>query len=97
MATSAALLRGNAAGKLALGADGLCQFNFFIAESDWCLDFGMRTDYGDLRGLDDLESLRGKPKHYTLSTPPRPAMRSMRAPVSACISLKLGNTAKLAG
>lgn len=68
--TSPPLLRGNAAGKLALGADGISHFNFFCAESGWCLDFGMRTDYADLRGLDDLEALRGQPKHYALSTPP---------------------------
>jgi hypothetical protein len=70
MATSPELLRGNAAGKLALGADGISHYNFFIAESGWCLDFGMRTDYANLRDLDNLEALRDKPKHYTLSTPP---------------------------
>jgi hypothetical protein len=68
MAASAELLRGNAAGKLALGAHGVEQYNFF------CTDAyipHMQGDYPALRGLTDLKGLRGQSKHYTLSnTPP---------------------------
>jgi hypothetical protein len=67
LSASAALLRGNAAGKLALGADGLEQFNFFV--TDQVRVPGLRADYAALRGLDRLESLRGREKHYCCNTP----------------------------
>lgn len=78
MAASPPLLRGNAAGKLALGADGIEQFNFFCADAhdpnlgDPKMEsgLGMRCDYPALRGIAELENLRGKPKHYTLSMSP---------------------------
>ncbi len=66
MAASAPLLRGNAAGKLVLGADGIETFNFFCTDQ-WESAGG---DYKALRGLEDLKSLRGKPKQYTFGTGP---------------------------
>jgi hypothetical protein len=66
LSASAELLRGNAAGKLAMGVDGIETFNFFC--TDQVKIPGLRGDYAALRQLEDLSSLRGKPKHYTLST-----------------------------
>lgn len=70
LSTSAELLRGNAAGKLALGADGIEQFNFFCSdEAHHNLGVpGRKSHYAALRGLHDLKHLRGKPKHYALAT-----------------------------
>jgi len=71
---SAELMRGNAAGKLALGADGIETFNFFCSDSprrDPGREKGTRTaNYPALRGLENLEGLRGKPKQYTFATMP---------------------------
>ena len=53
-------LRGNAAGKLVLGADGIEQYNFF-----WAEDYGKA--HPAMSNLHDLESLRGQTKHYALS------------------------------
>jgi len=53
-------LRGNAAGKLVLGADGIEQYNFF-----WAADYAKA--HPAMRNLHDLESLRGQTKHYALS------------------------------
>ena len=61
------LLWGNAAGKLAMGVHGIEQFNFFC--TDQVKLPGLRADYSALRGIHDLNSLRGKPKHYALSSP----------------------------
>lgn len=72
LSTSAELLRGNAAGKLALGADGIETFNFFCSDEAHVNPAAgkqvVRANYPALRGLEDLENLRGKPKHYALST-----------------------------
>jgi hypothetical protein len=59
------LIRGNAAGKLAMGVDGIEHFNFFVANEilNEC-----RTDYGVMKDLPYLEKLRGRPKQYTLSS-----------------------------
>lgn len=70
LSASAELLRGNAAGKLAMGVDGIETFNFF------CTDEGAHNPaaserqarYPDLRNLDKLEQLRGQQKHYTLAS-----------------------------
>jgi hypothetical protein len=56
---SPAIVRGNAAGKLVLGADGIETYNFFCAD---------RPDYTALRGLADLDYLRGKRKFYAFNT-----------------------------
>ncbi len=61
-------LRGNAAGKLVLGADGIVQYNFFCGDQSRKYDKvpGVRSVYSGLRDLHDLESLRGQTKHYSL-------------------------------
>ncbi len=66
LSASAPMLRGNAAGKLVLGVDGLEQFNFFV--TDQVRVPGLRADYAALRKLDDLASLRGQEKHYAFNT-----------------------------
>ena len=66
LSASAEFLRGNAAGKLVLGADGLEQFNFFV--TDQVRVPGLRADYAALRGLDNLAALRGREKHYAFNT-----------------------------
>lgn len=65
---SAELMRGNAAGKLASGADGIEFFNFFcsVAVHKNALRTGAR--YDAIAGIADLDLLRGKPKHYALQT-----------------------------
>lgn len=67
MAASAPMLRANAAGKLAMGVHGIEQFNFFCTDQPKIP--GLRGDYAALRGIHDAASLRGKPKHYCLSSP----------------------------
>ena len=72
LSASAPLLRGNAAGKLALGAEGIEFFNFFATDSDlWNNDEHPPTlaDYAAIHGIAQLETLRGQPKGYTFSTP----------------------------
>jgi len=69
---SPATLRGNAAGKLVLGADGIEHYNYFAADEDnfpdRCTAQNMRADYAAMRDVHDLEALRGQPKHYALNT-----------------------------
>jgi hypothetical protein len=71
LSASAELIRGNAAGKLALGADGIEFFNFF------CTDQtphnvnpipGLFCNYPAIRNVADLAWLRGQPKHYAFAT-----------------------------
>jgi hypothetical protein len=61
-------LRGNAAGKLVLGADGIVQYNFFCADQSRKYDDlpGLHSQYAALNNLHDLESLRGQTKQYSL-------------------------------
>ena len=65
------ILRGNAAGKLVLGVDGIEVYNFACSEQSghwpWP-DEPYRAEYPALRGLQDLEFLRGKPKQYMFSS-----------------------------
>jgi hypothetical protein len=63
--TSREMLRANAAGKLALGADALEWFNFYT--TDQARIPGVISDYGALRDLHRLEALRGQTKHYVFS------------------------------
>lgn len=65
ISSSREMLRANAAGKLALGAEGIEWFNFYC--TDQARIPGVISDYGALRGIDRLEALRGQPKHYTFS------------------------------
>jgi hypothetical protein len=67
---SAELLRGNAAGKLATGCDGIETYNFFCANSDLHTGGGQPAIYAALRGVQDLEKLRGVPKQYTFAARP---------------------------
>ena len=71
LSASAPLLRGNAAGKLALGAEGIEFFNFFATDSGlWNGEEApIVSDYAAIRGIAQFESLRGQPKGYTFSTP----------------------------
>ena len=67
--TSAAILRGNAAGKLVLGADGIETYNFFCSNfADEKTGVTMAPDYTALAGLHDLDRLRGKRKFYAFNT-----------------------------
>jgi len=70
LSASAELIRGNAAGKLAMGADGIELFNFFCTSAIAKRKGGPpnAADYSAMRGVDDLESLRDRPKHYALAT-----------------------------
>jgi hypothetical protein len=66
-------LRGNAAGKLVLGAVGIEQYNFYAADEDDANDRlatyeNMRADYSSIRNIHDLAALRGQPKQYLLPT-----------------------------
>lgn len=67
MSASPEMLRANAAGKLAMGVDAIEQFNFFC--TDQVQLPGLRSQYPALQSIDQLEYLRGKPKHYCLQSP----------------------------
>lgn len=70
LSTSEELIRGNAAGKLAMGVDGIEFFNFFAGDSEGV--HGSATPgsakYSAIQGVADLGLLRGQMKHYTLAT-----------------------------
>ena len=73
VSTSPALMRGNAACKLATGADGIEFFNFrhralSVADNPFGTDHPAAARYDAIHGIDDLDGLRGQPKHYCLST-----------------------------
>jgi hypothetical protein len=70
LSASTELLRGNAAGKLAQGADGVYLYNFFCTDEP-THNPNLPTpqaQYPALKGLTDLEALRSQSKHYTLAT-----------------------------
>lgn len=58
-------IRGNAAGKLVLGADGIEFFNCFFG---WDRRVSRDSAYEAIRGVGDLGTLRGKRKAYAFST-----------------------------
>lgn len=65
------MLHGNAAAKLVLGFDGIEIYNYPPADqtSHWPFEGdGCKADYNALHRIDDLESLRGKPKLYTFAS-----------------------------
>lgn len=70
LSSSPELLRGNAAGKLALGADGIETFNFFCSDEKKAdpKTSPNTASYVSLKNLHDLRFLRGKPKQYALAT-----------------------------
>jgi hypothetical protein len=70
LSASRELLRGNAAGKLVAGVQGIETFNFFCTEEPdhnplWKEG---QAKYSALKELRDLAGLRGQPKQYTLAT-----------------------------
>jgi hypothetical protein len=74
LSASAELMRGNAAGKLVLGAEGIEFFNFFCTDSDphfegkiYNFKPGRIANYEAIRGINKLEDLRGRPKQYAFS------------------------------
>jgi hypothetical protein len=70
LSASAELIRGNAAGKLAMGADGIEFFNFFCTDSLEHDNPACRrmAQYPAIKRINELEFLRGQPKHYALAT-----------------------------
>jgi len=66
LSASREMVSANAAGKLVLGADGIEWFNFYCTDPGHIP--GLTSDYTVLRGIDRLEGLRGKPKHYSFTT-----------------------------
>lgn len=78
LSASAPFLRANAAGKLALGADGVTTFNFFV--TDQVRVPGQRADYAALRELSDLGRLRGTAKHYAFNSATKQAKRIWDVP-----------------
>jgi hypothetical protein len=79
ISANAAVLRANAAGKLVLGADGIEQYNFFVADANRTWPWGdervpgLYGDYSALKGITDPDFLRGQPKHYALSSLDHPS------------------------
>jgi len=59
------VLRANAAGKFALGAEGLEWFNFYC--TDQARLPGLTSNYALLKGMTRLDDLRGQEKHYSFS------------------------------
>ena len=70
VSASPELLKGNIAGQLAIGADGVELYNFYTADQERLS--GMRARYDVIKGLCNLEVLRGEPKLYVLSSMPGP-------------------------
>lgn len=68
LSLSAELMRGNAAGKLAGGADGIEFFNFFCSRAVRKNESSAGCCYDAIAGIADLAALRGRPKHYTIQT-----------------------------
>lgn len=70
LSASPELLRGNAAGKLVQGVDGIEFFNFFCTDEDHHNPAARdrQANYAAIQNIADLPSLRGQPKHYTLAS-----------------------------
>ena len=66
---SAAMIHGNAANKLAMGADGIETFNFFCTDGHHADETALQfqADYPALKNIDNLEKLRGRQKFYSFS------------------------------
>ncbi|MHB0936152.1 MAG: hypothetical protein ACYDCO_10920 [Armatimonadota bacterium] len=65
---SAELMRGNAAGKLASGADGIEFFNFFCSAAVHKNASREGARYDAIDSIADLDALRGRPKQYAIQT-----------------------------
>ena len=63
LSASPEIMRANAAGKLALGADGIEWFNFFCTDQPRVP--GLKADYSVMKDINQLDLLRGRPKHYS--------------------------------
>lgn len=88
LSASAPFLRANAAGKLALGADGVATFNFFV--TDQVRVPGQRAEYAALRELGDLDRLRGAAKHYAFNSATKQAKRIWDVPEQLPVSIPPG-------
>jgi hypothetical protein len=66
ISSSREALHANAAGKHALGVDGIEWFNFYCTDQTRLP--GQLSDYANLRDIQRPEFLRGQPKHYSFST-----------------------------
>ncbi len=88
LSASVPFLRGNAAGKLALGAEGVATFNFFV--TDQVRVPGQRAEYAALRELTDLSQLRGKAKHYAFNSATKQAKRIWDVPEQLPVSIGPG-------
>ncbi len=66
ISASREMLHANAAGKHALGIDGIEWYNFYCTDPNRLP--GFTSDYTPLRDIHRPEFLRGRPKHYTFST-----------------------------
>lgn len=66
ISSSREALHANAAGKHALGVDGIYWYNFFCTDQPRLP--GIISDYTSLHDAQHAEFLRGKPKHYCFST-----------------------------
>ena len=88
LSASAPFLRANAAGKLALGADGVATFNFFVTDQVRVPD--QRADYAALRELSDLGRLRGLTKHYAFNSATKQAKRIWDVPEQLPVSIPPG-------
>ena len=62
LSASPEIMHANAAGKLAMGADGIEWFNFYCTDQPRIP--GLKADYQALRDIYKLDYLRGLPKHY---------------------------------
>ncbi|GAA4454614.1 hypothetical protein GCM10023189_21320 [Nibrella saemangeumensis] len=65
LSASPEIMRANAAGKLAMGADGIEWFNFFCTDQPRVP--GQKADYSVIKDIHQLNSLRGYPKHYSFA------------------------------
>lgn len=70
LSASPELLRGNAAGKLVMGVDGIELFNFFCTDEDHHNPSARdrQARYESLGNISNLQALRGETKHYALAS-----------------------------
>lgn len=90
ISASPEILRANAAGKLATGADGIEWFNFYCTDQPRFP--GLKADYSAMRSIDKLDSLRGKPKHYSFAIGGRSFNHTpFELPAQLPVALELNN------
>ena len=91
------MVYGNAAALLALGADGIEAFNFFVLDEGRGERYGMKENYSILKGVDDLVFLRGRRKMYGLSRPFFLHEQTEQVPVSLDPGLRRGFSISMCG